>query len=390
MRDYTMRFVFDRKNETDYRDKLNGKPKKGKDYKAIGLLQIEVKKDKTTKRVFVSTHVRIKPEQFSDKNGFTCRNHDNAKGITGKAHSIYRDVETFVSSDKCKSINDVKFWDKENFSEISVVEFIRSELRRTIASSASIEITNSFITRLEEYGKIKNFQDITYENILGLDAQLKKTITSEPTLYKRHSLFKKYINEAINRELFKGINPYNLFKPQKGKGKEPIFLLDDEIDKIRKYSPDYGYLERARDLFLFQCFTGLAYVDAQNFKKEDVIIENGRIVIYDTREKTDVRYIIPFLEEAEQIAEKYKYDLPKLSNQKYNAYLKEVATGAGITKHITSHVARHTFATYLLNKDIPIETVSKVLGHSNIKQTQHYAKLLGKKIMDDFDKAGLK
>lgn len=389
MRDFSMRFVYDRINETSYKDQLKGAVDKKKNYKDVGLLQIEVRRDGTSAKTYISTRIKIRPDQFSDKNGFTCKNHDNAKFVTGKAHSIFRQIETFVSSDKCKSISDVKYWDKEDFSEITVVEFIWSELRRTKASSATIEQTHSFITRLEEFGKIRYFHDITYENILGLDAHLKKTIVSEPTLYKRHGIFKKYITEATNRGLFKGVNPYHLFKPAKGKSKDPVYLLEDEINKIRNFQPNYGYLERTRDLFLFQCFTGLAYIDAVNFKKENVVQENGRKVIYDTREKTDVRYIIPFLKEAEQIAEKYNYVLPNLSNQKYNEYLKEITMAVGISKRVTSHVARHTFATYLLNKDIPIETVSKVLGHTNIKQTQHYAKLLGKKILDDFNKMGI-
>jgi site-specific recombinase XerD len=89
------------------------------------------------------------------------------------------------------------------------------------------------------------------------------------------------------------------------------------------------------------------------------------------------------LPEAERIAEKYGYSLPKISNQKYNDYLKLLGAGAGITKSLTSHVARHTFATYLINRNIPIESVSKALGHASIRQTQHYARLLGKKVIED-------
>ena len=133
-------------------------------------------------------------------------------------------------------------------------------------------------------------------------------------------------------------------------------------------------------------FTGLSYSDLLLFDKDSVTAIDGIDIIRSNRKKTDENFITVFLNEAKEIAEKYKYNLPKLSNQKYNKYLKDVATGSGINKPLTSHYARHTFATYLLNKDIPIETVARALGHSNIKQTQHYARLLGKKVIDDMKK----
>lgn len=378
MLDYTIRFVFDRKNETGHKKK-----EKGKKYKETGLLQLEVRKDGTDKRAYISTHIRIRPDQFDSSNGFTCKKHENAKSITGKAKDKLREVETFVKSDKCKDIDSVKFWNKVDFSDISVEEFIKSELQRRNPSLTVIEYNNSFLKRLREYGKIKTFDDLTYNNIVGLDAVLRKTIDSEPTLYKRHSLFKGYIKEAINRGLFKGPNPYLLFSNKKGKSKDPIFLTEEEVKLIKEYTPDYGYLERAKDLFLFQCFTGLAYADLMAFSKESIQLLDGYKTIRSNRVKTDENFISLFLPDAESIADKYKYELPRLTNQKYNEYLKDVATGAGISKTMTSHTARHTFATYLLNKNIPIETVSRALGHTNIKQTQHYARLLGKKVISD-------
>lgn len=381
MDNYSIRFVYDRKNETGVRGKV-----KGRTYKEKGLLQIEVRKEGTYKRAYVSTNIHITPEQFDDKNGFTCKKHDNAKAITGKAHKRLREVEIFVSSEKCPGIEYVKYWDKADFSAISVVDFIKAEVKRRNPSYSVVEYNNSFIKRLEEYGKIKTFEDLTYDNIIGFDTHLKKTISSEPTLYKRHALFKGYIQEAINRGMFKGVNPYSFFRMKKGKSKEPVFLTEEELEALMKYTPDYGYLERAKDLFLFQCFTGLAYVDLMRFNRESVSEMDGYKVIRSNRVKTDENFITLFLPEAEKIAEKYKYCLPSLTNQKYNEYLKKVAEGAGITKNMVSHSGRHTFATYLLNNDIPIETVSRVLGHSSIKQTQHYARLLGKKVIDDMKK----
>jgi site-specific recombinase XerD len=170
------------------------------------------------------------------------------------------------------------------------------------------------------------------------------------------------------------------------KGKEPTFLEEHEIDKILNYQPVNDKLQHVKDLFVFQIFTGLSFIDLMNFSKTVISEQNGMKVIRSNRIKTNESYISLFLPEAEKIADKYNYHLPKLSNQKYNDYLKLLGAGAELNKNITSHVARHTFATYLLNKDIPIETVSKAMGHSNIRMTQHYAKLLGKKVISDMSR----
>lgn len=132
----------------------------------------------------------------------------------------------------------------------------------------------------------------------------------------------------------------------------------------------------------------MSYADTQLFNSEYIVELDGYKVIRSNRKKTDESYISLLLPEAERVLKKFDYKLPKISYQKYNDYLKIVGeyVDVGLTKKLTSHVARHTFATYLLNKSIPIETVSRALGHSNLKQAQHYAKMLGKKVVDDMKK----
>ena len=372
MNNVSIDYVFDRKGEATDTKK--------------GLLQISVRIIGKADKAVTSTGIKLLNNQFSTKNGFTCVKHTNAVAITANARETFNRVEAFVLSDKCKTLADVKYWNKAEFSELTIYDFIDAELSRKGASYDVVRNTHSFTTRLKEYGKINRFQDLTYNNILGLDTVLRKYITSEPTLYKRHSMFKGYINEAINQGLFSGINPYNTFKSTKGKSKDPIFLTEKEIEQVKTFQPDFIYLERTKDLYLFQCFTGLAYADLMKFGKESVTEVDGYKAIQSNRQKTDENFITLFLPEAERIAKKYEYNLPKISNQKYNEYLKKVATGAKINKPLVSHSARHTFATYLLNKNIPIETVARALGHSSIRQTAHYARLLGRKVIDDMSK----
>lgn len=172
------------------------------------------------------------------------------------------------------------------------------------------------------------------------------------------------------------------------------FLTEQELQTLSSKALMNERLRQVRDIFVFSCYTGLAYIDAANLTPQNIAIGmDGEKWIYTFRQKTDTRTNIPVLPPAMAIIEKYKEHtlckvknklLPILSNQKMNAYLKEIAALCNITKELTFHIARHTFATTVtLSNGIPIETVSKMLGHSSIKQTQHYAKILDRKVSDD-------
>ena len=153
-------------------------------------------------------------------------------------------------------------------------------------------------------------------------------------------------------------------------------------------------LDQVKDIFIFSSFTGLAYADVKKISKNDIVIGlDGDRWIKTKRTKTNTRSNIPLLNTAEVILEKYKEHpdlvqsqllLPVLSNQKMNAYLKEIADLCGINKNLTFHLARHTFATTVtLTNGVPIESVSKMLGHKPLKTTQHYARILDRKVSED-------
>lgn len=172
------------------------------------------------------------------------------------------------------------------------------------------------------------------------------------------------------------------------------YLNEQELERLagKKFAVDR--IAQVRDIFLFSCYTGLAFIDVFNLSAERI----GRGVdgnqwIFTYRQKTDTPSRIPLLPQAQTIVDRYKDHpkciangkvLPVLSNQKMNAYLKEIADLCGISKTLTYHIARHTFATTItLNNDVPIESVSKMLGHKSIKITQHYAKIIDKKVSND-------
>jgi site-specific recombinase XerD len=169
------------------------------------------------------------------------------------------------------------------------------------------------------------------------------------------------------------------------------YLTQGEIETIMQKKLVSKRLEQVRDIFIFSCFTGLAYIDVKNLREKHIRTSfDGNLWIMTKRQKTDVNSNIPLLDVPKQILDKYSGTLPNeavlpvLSNQKMNSYLKEIGDVCGINKNLTFHLARHTFATTTtLAKGVPIETVSKMLGHTNIKTTQIYARVTDNKIGND-------
>lgn len=174
----------------------------------------------------------------------------------------------------------------------------------------------------------------------------------------------------------------------------PEFLTKEEIQSISSKEIKIERLRQVRDVFLFCCFTGLAYVDIRKLNASEVSVGvDNELWIFTRRCKTNIPSRIPILPMSQKILEAYKDHpqcvntgklLPVLSNQKYNAYLKELADICGISKNLTTHTARHTFATTVtLSNGVPIESVSKMLGHKKLQTTQHYARVLDIKVSED-------
>ncbi len=234
---------------------------------------------------------------------------------------------------------------------------------------------------------------INYEFITELEFYLKTVKNcSHNTAIKYITNFKKIIRIAIgNGWLDK--NPFINYKISIHEI-ERDFLTEGEIQAITDKEFATPRLDQVRDIFLFSCFTGLAYADVQKLSKNHLVIGmDGDKWIKINRTKTDTRSSIPVLPMAQSILDKYSNNpkcltenklLPVLSNQKMNNYLKEIADVCYINKIITFHLARHSFATTVtLSNNVPIESVSRMLGHKNIRTTQHYAKIIDKKVSAD-------
>ena len=176
---------------------------------------------------------------------------------------------------------------------------------------------------------------------------------------------------------------------------EPVnrgFLTDEEILLIAHKQINIPRLELIRDIFIFSCFTGLAYIDVSNLTPDHIVTLGDKQWIMTQRQKTSVETNVLLLDIPKAIIAKYGEKtyrngklFPMLTNQKTNSYLKEIADICGIKKNLTFHLARHTFATMSLSKGVPMESVSKMLGHTNIRTTQIYARITNKKIEHDME-----
>ena len=188
-------------------------------------------------------------------------------------------------------------------------------------------------------------------------------------------------------------NPFIGFKLVKKEVVREI-LSKEDLEKMARVQFPTERSGQVRDIFLFCCYTGLAYADIKKLKRSEIVIGvDGERWIFTSRQKTDTPSKIPLLPTALEIIGKYENHplclnknllMPVLSNQKMNDYLKQIADLSGIDKVLTFHIARHTFATTItLSNGVPIETVSKMLGHRSLRTTQHYAKILDLKVSED-------
>ena len=214
------------------------------------------------------------------------------------------------------------------------------------------------------------------------------------TIMKHIQRLRKMVTLAFHMEWIVR-DPFVKFKSSFTKS-ERTFLTQKELDDIMDYGPNIDRLRIVKDLFVFSCYTGISYIDIAKLTPHNLLKGmDGDTWIVTKRQKTNNSVKVPLLERAEDLVNKYKDDFranqsgtlfPVISNQKLNSYLKEIADVCGIKKNLTFHMARHTFATTVtLSNGVPIETVSKMLGHTKISTTQIYAKVIERKVSDDMN-----
>lgn len=239
------------------------------------------------------------------------------------------------------------------------------------------------VNALKRFGKIKTFKDLTPANIAGFDKWLHDGTRSDVGIYTYHKHFRKLTRLMTLMEMIPS-NPYNHVPVKRSKCKDRKPLTEEEIKKIRDLKLDGAHddkLVKVRDLFIFAAYTGLAYCDTQLFDFKTMAVKHGDMYYIDgMRVKTQGAFFTPILTPALEVLKKYGYKLPHISNQKANDYLHLIQEKAGITKNVTFHLGRHSFATLVLSHHIPMENLARMLGHKDIRVTQIYGKILDENI----------
>lgn len=263
--------------------------------------------------------------------------------------------------------------------------------------------------RLTEYGRLSRWQDATVEGVMNFDAWLRALKPeakdggatargrigdglSDGAVYNYHKCFKALLRRAFSFNMIDE-NPYDKMHGmiRRGDRESVEYLTEDEMRRIERLKlPDGSLLERSRDLFVFQMYTGLSYSDAQAFDIGEYKKVKGRWVNTGERIKTGVPYVSQLLPPVVGVLDRYGWKVPRIDNAEYNKTLKFIGLMAGITTRLHSHLARHSFATYMLSQGTRIENVGRMLGQKSIRTTQRYAKVLAKDVHDDFEKVGRK
>ena len=355
-----------------------------------GMLELKITYNKVRK--YLSTGVKLLPKEWKD--GRVVRREDCTEvqeGIELLVRNV-RKVLNAMMDEGCVNLDEIKVRMDEmtDGKKNSFIDYIqrRTEVRKYCKSADTCERYDRFLKFMVEWGEIVSFRDVTDVKVIALDKHLKgKGMKNYSKWNNYHRFLNSFIIDAMDDGLLKR-NPYKWLHIQKDKTSGiKKYLTQEEFGRMKRVALPTNCLEKVRDLFIFQTYTCMSYVDLASFDAEKV--ENN--VYTGIRVKTGKEFTFVLLRPAREILEKYGGKLPIISNVKYDAYLKIVAQAAGIDKPISSHWARHTGATMMLNDgNIDMEIIAKILGHASTRQTREtYAALLDTTIadsMEEYDK----
>ncbi|MBL7910545.1 MAG: site-specific integrase [Bacteroidia bacterium] len=296
--------------------------------------------------------------------------------------------------------------DEKEHTLLGIIQYHNDTMKDTLAwgTAKNYYTTQKYVI---EFLKVKlktsdmYLRELNYKFLIDFDVFLRNHVPGENqkpctnnTVMKHIERFRKIITMAIKNEWLK-TDPFMKFKPTFIK-KDRGFLTEEELEAIETKQIENASLRAVRDMFVFSCYTGLAFIDAYNLKPENLSKGiDGRLWITIYRQKTDGKSQIPLLPKAVEILEAYKDHpkvkqhgtlLPMLTNQRFNSYLKEIADITCVTKNLTHHLARHTFATTVcLQNGISLEVTAGMMGHASTRTTQIYARILPKRISSEME-----
>ena len=353
--------------------------------KKSAVVELRITAGKTRK--YISTGVKLLPKEWS--NGSVVGRTD-WKVLNEQLQVMKKrcsEIITRMMDDGCLDLNAIPGMLKDGMMQkqtfIGYAKDMAKRRYKNIAEGTRkhYEIMFRF---LEQWRGIVLFSDVTEGNILRMDEELKKMGLKACSRWNYHKLVKSFVKQAVEDGLVRR-NPY--LRLDIGKGNEDglkRFLSPAEFHRFESCVIPVEHLKRVRDLFVFQTYTMMGYSDLAAFDYKNCVRIGGQVVYKGSRQKTGQEFTVVLLRPALEILNRYGNRLPIISNVKYNDYLKAAVMYAQIDKRVTTHWARHTGATMLLNEGkVPIHVVQHILGHASIRETERtYAKLLDETIVE--------
>lgn len=354
-------------------------------------------------RRYVSTGVRVLPSQWSEEFGVVRRPDAAALNATVREEmeNVRRVVEAEAASHPGEPVvrrvrpKQMKVDRKDN----SFILFCEEEVKGMDVVDGTRKNYRATLDTLREFGRMGKFARVTPENMnLYVKFLREREVrrkdergkwraekVSSVCVYDHYKRVRHLVRLAMEKRLV-GMDALLGVHCPKGRNREREFLTDFDIAMWMSVKLQKRYLRNARDLFMIQMGTGLSFGDLMEVDFSRHVCYNGHETLCGRRQKTGEAYFVVILPEAVDVLKRLGWKVGKISNQKYNKYLAEVAERAGIDKHVTSHVARHTYATRCLAHGVRIEAVQRTLGHASIKTTQIYAKMVDTTVLEAFDK----
>ncbi len=290
------------------------------------LIQLRLTKSSTQK--FISAGVYVTPKCWDEKK-------QEVKQVPNKIeiNKYLSDFKSKIESEEFRQIQQGNELDFNRVVEIlndtpegNFLKFFETEAWNSGRSDSTISNYNTCLSHIKRHGKIKTYSDITYDNIVDFDQYLKRRGLSKSSIRKQHQVLKLFIKKIIDKGVLKiEKNPYLRFKPDAPEPTDRKYLTDDELRKMENKEFGVKRLAQVRDMFVLSCYTGISFKDLENFTKEDIEFEDGVEWITNKRVKTNSFYTVPVFPKAKAILERYGYVFPIITNQRTNAYLKEIA-----------------------------------------------------------------
>jgi integrase len=379
---------------------------------------VEVRVTVNRKPYYINTGVRVKKGRLVGNAVRDDEDSHNADMLNERLTTIValveKEVNLCLKEQRPIDVAEIrrKVWDispatDDDKDTPTMVQWIKEYIKTANISKSTVKRYITVCNCLTDFGRMVRWEQLTVDNIYAWDVWLRQrpipltanqkavgvaeAHISNDAAYNYHKCLKAAVNKALKFGVVTS-NPYDRLKGvfKRDKREKVDYLTEEQMQRIMELTPVPGsQAAMARDLFIFQMFTGLGYADTQIFDIGQYREVDGRWRFIGERVKTGVPYVSMLLPPVVDVLKRNGWKVPRMNNQRYNQMLKAIGMVIGI-ENLHSHMGRHTFATWMLSQGAKIENVSRMLGHTTVKQTERYAKVLATNIFDEYDKVAEK